>query len=166
MKHLALVALCFPLTFACGLDTSERAIKATSEAGGSSRTLGGDGGAPSFPVAGCEFADARMASLVGLALGAEDLTDLSNLLGLDSLERLTVNSDSFRDIDAASTMTSLIDVQLDGDEITDLSPLGDLPSVENLRVRATQLKSLEGLRGQPSLRALNVRDALLPRVTI
>lgn len=98
-----------------------------------------------------------------IAFEANQITDISPLFKIKSLERLTLNSNPIKSIEGIETLKNLKEVTLVCTEISDISPLFQIPSIESISFESTYVDNIEGIEDLKRLMGLrtgnsNLRD--------
>ena len=96
------------------------------------------------------------ARLVHLVLSDSELSDLSPLSGLKSLEFLFLNGTGVSDLSPLSGLQSLQHLNLTGTGVSDLSALSGLKSLQHLDLNGTGVSDLSPLSGLKSLQHLDL----------
>ncbi|MYB55787.1 MAG: hypothetical protein F4X51_05290 [Gemmatimonadetes bacterium] len=97
-----------------------------------------------------------LASLERLDLDRNNISDVSALSGLTSLERLDLYSNSISDVSALSGLTSLKWLDLSDNRISDITPLSGLTSLEWLWLSGNSISDVSALSGLTSLETLSL----------
>jgi internalin A len=87
---------------------------------------------------------------------SQDLTDMSPLTGLQTLEELDLTGQNVSDLSFLNEMSELRVLILDGNPVKDLSPLLSHPNLRVLSVQNMNLKNLDYINQLPRLRELSV----------
>ncbi len=99
---------------------------------------------------------AGITSLQVLWLEGTQVTDLSPLAGITSLQVLSLAGTQVTDLSPLAGITSLQNLSLEGTQVTDLSPLAGITSLEVLLLAGTQVTDLSPLAGITSLEVLSL----------
>ena len=91
-----------------------------------------------------------------IAFEANEVSDISPLYKIKSLESLTVNCNPVRSLEGIETLENLRDVNIAYTGISDISPLFQIPSLEYISLRNTYVNSLEGIGNLPHLFSLSM----------
>ncbi len=94
--------------------------------------------------------------LVSLALGGNDIRDLSPLAGLVNLNSLYLGNSKINNIESLSSLTSLTRLDLDFNYITDISPLAGLVNLHQLNLRFNKINDIEPLSALTNLMILDL----------
>ena len=97
-----------------------------------------------------------LASLERLDLDRNNISDVSALSGLTSLERLDLYSNSISDVSALSGLTRLKWLDLSDNRISDITPLSGLTSLEWLWLSGNSIGDVSALSGLTSLETLSL----------
>ncbi|WP_166786685.1 CotH kinase family protein [Jeotgalibacillus salarius] len=87
--------------------------------------------------------------LIELDVEANDLSNLSFLQGLDSLQRLTIRDNDIQDVSPLENVPLLTYLNARGNQIFDVKPLSGLTSLQNLNLRNNQVKDVSPLTDLP-----------------
>ncbi len=97
-----------------------------------------------------------LASLERLDLDRNNISDVSALSSLTSLEWLDLYSNSISDVSALSGLTSLKWLDLSDNRISDITPLSGLTSLEWLWLSGNSISDVSALSGLTSLETLSL----------
>ncbi len=86
-----------------------------------------------------------LTNLTRLILGRTQVSDLSPLAGLSSLQILDLSGKQVSDLLPLARLSSLTALNLAGAQVSDLSPLAGLSSLQNLNLYETQVSDLSPL---------------------
>ena len=103
--------------------------------------------------------------LLWLFLGSNQISDLSALSGLTSLQSLWLVSNQISEISPLSGLTSLKMLYLDENQITDFSPLSGLTSLQRLRLSGNQISDMSLLSGLTSLQYLCLQNTQISDIS-
>lgn len=95
-----------------------------------------------------------------------DITDLSPLSGLTSLEKLNVGYTDIKDLGPLSNLTNLSYLNLQNTEVTDLSPVAKLPNLETLVFGQTGSQQLTTLPELTNLRCLDLSQSSIEDLSL
>ncbi|HME56569.1 MAG TPA: leucine-rich repeat domain-containing protein [Candidatus Lokiarchaeia archaeon] len=112
----------------------------------------------SVKVHGKKFKQAKVNGFISLDLSRSDITNISEIEGLDSLSHLQVlnlNGNKITEIDGLpSTLVDLRRLFLANNQITEIAGLDAFPSLRGLRLGGNQIGEIKGLDKLVNLRAL------------
>ena len=94
---------------------------------------------------------------VDVKCGVKDVTDLSPLAGMKSLQWLGLANTQVSDLKPLAELTTLKGIILSNTQVTDLTPLAGLPALERLTLEETGVTDLTPLAGLMALENLFVR---------
>ena len=94
-------------------------------------------------------------ALQALDCGYNQISDLSPLGGLPALQALYCRKNQISDLLPLRGLPALQALYCEDNEISDLSPLGSLPALQALYCSFNQISDLSPLRGLPALQALD-----------
>ncbi len=90
-------------------------------------------------------------SVQGVALGGNELTDISPLTDLDQIWGLDVSSNHITDITPVASLGGLSQLSIADNPITDIGPLASVPTLRQLFMFATQVTDFSPLYGLENL---------------
>ena len=93
-----------------------------------------------------------------LSLLNDDLTDISSLSGLHSLERLALGWNSVEDVSPLAELTSLKSLGLWNNDISDISALKGLEQLEYLDISHNNVEDISVAAGMPNLTEVWIND--------
>jgi len=102
---------------------------------------------------------------LSLDLAATQVSDLTALKSLTSLESLNLNGTQVSDLTALNSLTSLESLNLNGTQVSDLTPLKSLTSLESLNLNGTQVSDLTPLKSLTRLQKLSLSDTQVSDLT-
>ena len=88
----------------------------------------------------------------------QQIKDYSPLLGLTSLTWLSLHNNQISDLSPLSGLTNLTGLHLRNNQISDLSPLSGLTNLTGLHLRNNQISDLSPLSGLTNLTGLHLRN--------
>ncbi|MCH7725853.1 MAG: leucine-rich repeat domain-containing protein [Planctomycetes bacterium] len=97
---------------------------------------------------------AKLTSLEYLVLADTQVSDLTPLTRLTRLQHLRLDDTPVRDLTTLAKLTSLQVLDLDNTQVSDLAPLAELQNLEWLNIRRTQVSDLTPLANLTSLQKL------------
>jgi len=100
-----------------------------------------------------------------IAFEANQVTDISPLYGIKSLERLTLNCNPIGSIEGIDALQNLKEVTLVGTEVYDISPLFQIPSMEYISFEDTYVNSIEGIGNCKRLMGLRTGNSNLTDIS-
>jgi len=80
-----------------------------------------------------------------IAFEANQISDISPLFGIKSLENLTLNCNPIRSIEGIEALSNLKSVTLVCTDISDISPLFNIPSLQSISFEETYVSSIDGI---------------------
>ena len=86
-----------------------------------------------------------------IALEANQISDITPLYQIKSLEELILNCNPIKSIEGIEALQNLRSVCLNFTEVTDISPLFKLPLLDNINVRFSNVSSIEGIENLTQL---------------
>ncbi|RYZ07213.1 MAG: leucine-rich repeat domain-containing protein [Myxococcales bacterium] len=103
--------------------------------------------------------------LTRLIIVQSDVTDLTPLAGLATLEHLQVQESPVQDLSPLASLTQLRTLNLSKCELDDISPLASLVKLESLDVASNRVVDLAAVSGMKNLISLSVGDNLVRDLT-
>ncbi len=103
----------------------------------------------------------EMESLVNLAAGDREITDLTGLAFAINLQELNLENNVIADISALSGLNQLNNIQLAENAITDITPLADKIALESLSIQNNSISNLSPLEGLFNLENLNISNNVI-----
>ena len=91
-----------------------------------------------------------------IMLSANQISDITPLFELTSLEYLRLNCNPIRSIDGIEVLQELESIELSYTEISDITPLCMIPSLYSIDVGNTYVNSIEGIENLPRLIDLRI----------
>ncbi len=117
---------------------------------------------PVTPPAEVNIPDAKLRAFIKttLGLGENDVINIENIKGLDTLDiagedDLTGNLSEIADLTGLEAATELVYVRFGGTQVTNLAPIGGLKKVQYLRLNNTQVSDLTPISGYTTLTYFN-----------
>ena len=96
--------------------------------------------------------------LLELYLHDKQVSDISAIAGLTSLEKLYLNDNQILDISALAGLTSLENLDLNNNQISDISVVASLTSLKWLYLSNNKILDISSLAGLTSLKELNLSN--------
>jgi internalin A len=95
-------------------------------------------------------------SIEGLRISMNPVADISPLAGMLAMDRLDLGRTQVRDLTPLKKMTKMTELMLDDTPVEDLAPLASLSSLERLSIKRTRVSDLAPLKGLRKLKFLYV----------
>lgn len=102
-----------------------------------------------------------LAQLESLSIGKSDISDLAPLAKLRRLDRLTINDAKVTDLSPIAPLKALTEINLDGNPVSDISVLSGMKKLEKVSLARTQVASAEPFRELKELKTLYVKGSPL-----
>ena len=100
-----------------------------------------------------------------IAFEANQVSDISPLCKIKTLEALTLNCNPVKNLDGIEALQNLKDATLVCTEISDISPLLKIPSLENISFEHTYVSSIEGIENLKHLEGLRTGNSNLTDIS-
>ena len=113
-------------------------------------------------VEGVAFSPDGSCRVNGAPVVQGQISDLSLLSDMVSLERLALICQPLGDLSRLNGHTLLRELSLAGSTVEDLSALRELPSLETLHLEHTAVRDLRPLESLPGLKTVTVSRDMLP----
>lgn len=94
--------------------------------------------------------------LTGLAIGGNEVADVTPVGALVNLQRLSLTDNPIRNLSPLSTCLKLEELDIQGIPAEDLSVLEELPMLRELEISIDQVSALERLKILPKLKHLDI----------
>lgn len=104
----------------------------------------------------CQDAATKLNSKTALGFFAKNISDLSPMEGLTSLQFLFLDRNNVSDLSPLDGLHSLQEVNLTGNQVTNLNALGSLKKLNKLVLTGNLIVDVSPLRGLTSLRHLTL----------
>ncbi len=91
-----------------------------------------------------------------IAFSCNQITDVTPLFELTSLEWLTLNCNPIRSIEGIETLQNLRMIDLSNTQISDITPLFKIHSLDSIDVSNTNVRSIDGIENMPHLLDLRI----------
>ena len=108
---------------------------------------------------------ADLTTLQNLSLDDNSISDISALAGLTKLTALSLNGNSINDISTLAGLTKLTHLRLDGNSISDISALAGLTKLQNLRLDGNSISDISALSGLTALIKLSLDDNSISNIS-
>ncbi len=100
-----------------------------------------------------------------IALEANQISDISPLFKISTLEQLTLNCNPIKSIEGIEALQNLKAITLVCTEISDISPLFKIPSLEQISFEITYVNSIEGIENLKGLIDLRTGNSNLTDIS-
>lgn len=91
-----------------------------------------------------------------ITFSGNQITDITPLFELTSLEWLMINCNPIRSIEGIEALQNLRMIELSNTEVSDITPLFKIPSLDSIFVENTYARSIEGIENLPHLIDLRI----------
>ena len=91
-----------------------------------------------------------------ISFEANEISDISPIYNIKSLEWLCANCNPIKSIDGIEELQNLTDVSFAFTEISDITPLYQIPSLNSICIVKTYVNNLEGIENLPHLISLRI----------
>ena len=105
-----------------------------------------------------QAAERILSSMTELALGGNQITDISSLGSLTNLTELSLYINEITDISSLGSLTNLTTLMLNWNQITDISSLGSLTNLTTLNLCMNQITDISSLGSLTNLTTLAIGD--------
>jgi len=106
-----------------------------------------------------------LTSLEVLWLCGNNISDISPLSNLADLQELSLFRNSVSDLTALRELTNLVNLDLGENKISDITPLSGLPNLHRLQVHSNQIQSVSELIELPNLHRLQLENNQITDLT-
>lgn len=100
----------------------------------------------------------RELKLNGLDIYLSQISDLSHLTGMNSLQRLNIGYSKISDITPVATLTNLESLALIGNQVSDISALGGLKKLRYLELMSNKISDISVVKDLTNLTELGLAD--------
>ncbi len=94
-----------------------------------------------------------------IAFEANEVSDITPLYSIQTLERLTLNCNPIKTIEGIEALQNLKDITLVCTDVSDISPLFKIPSIEQISFEETYVGSIEGIQNLKHLMGLRTGNS-------
>ena len=100
-----------------------------------------------------------------MTFSANQVSDISPLYKLKTLEWLALNCNPIKSIEGIETLQNLITVSISDTEVSDISPLFKIPSLKYISFEKTYVNSIEGIEELPQFLGFNASQSNLTDIS-
>lgn len=100
-----------------------------------------------------------------IAIEANQVSDISPLFQIKTLEELTLNCNPIKTLDGIEALQNLKSITLVNTDIQDISPLFKIPSLERISFEYTYVRSIDGIQALKRLTDLRIGNSNLTDIS-